>query len=158
MDEVDVKMHFCKLYIRWVMVFIVDNTITIAYKVLETQNNVHPVHPVSCPVHHFPRSRPEKRRLPSGKTGDGSRCLFSPAVYRAVIVSASKPVQVMMEAVHHFSILQRLFRIHGIPPFRLVFEPFGEPGVDGFVPFGSFLVVEYLVVLSYNLYESCRFA
>lgn len=88
------------------MVFIVDNTITIAYKVLETQNNVHPVHPVSCPVHHFPRSRPKKNGSRPVRPGTGAVVFFPPAVYRAVIVSASKPVQVMMEAVHqlfHFT-------------------------------------------------------
>ncbi len=54
--------------------------------------------------------------------------------------------------------LQRLFRIHGIPPFRLVLEPFGEPSVDGFIPFSTLLIVQYLVVLSYYLYEGRRFA
>ncbi|WP_308548482.1 hypothetical protein [uncultured Parabacteroides sp.] len=59
-----------------VMVFIVDNTITIAYKVLETQNNVHPVHPVSCPVHHFPRSRPKKNGSRPVRPGTGAVVFF----------------------------------------------------------------------------------
>lgn len=48
-DVVDVKMQFCKLIYTMVMVIPPLFNHTIVYKVLETQNNVHHVHPFRNP-------------------------------------------------------------------------------------------------------------
>ena len=45
------------------------------------------------------------------------------------------------------------FRIKRIPPLRFVLQVFGKPGKDGVLPFETFLVIRYSVILSVYLYE-----
>ena len=54
--------------------------------------------------------------------------------------------------------LQRLRRIHCIPPGWVILQPFGEPCKDGVLPLNPLVVIQYVVVLVFHKHHGGLFA
>ena len=54
--------------------------------------------------------------------------------------------------------LQCLWRVHCIPPCRVILKPFGEPCKDGVLPLDSLAVIQDVVVLVLYKYHGSLFA